>query len=204
MINNNCWTNIIDKNEIDYDLKTWRIPMNTLISKLKLNKIIETKGLTLIEIIISLALLGIILVPIFSFYFFGANIYKAAEKKSKVQNDILFAAEFITKELRTATDIYLNKTLNQNKDLYNCSIGLKNGCIEYYYNNKSKPLTNSVIIELSFTLKRNSNLLEFHIIGEEGKGQYRIDSKVTLLNLEKLPEQDCTGNWIHYFNPSIE
>ena len=130
MINNNCWTNIIDKNEIDYDLKTWRIPMNTLISKLKLNKIIETKGLTLIEIIISLALLGIILVPIFSFYFFGANIYKAAEKKSKVQNDILFAAEFITKELRTATDIYLNKTLNQNKDLYNCSIGLKNGCIE--------------------------------------------------------------------------
>lgn len=41
--------------------------MNTLISRLKLKRISETKGLTLMEILITLALLGIILVPIFSF-----------------------------------------------------------------------------------------------------------------------------------------
>ena len=70
--------------------------MNTLISRLKLNSILETRGLTLIEILITLALLGIILVPFFSFYFFGTNTYEAAEKKSNIQNDVLLAAEFIT------------------------------------------------------------------------------------------------------------
>jgi len=178
--------------------------MNTLISRLKLKRISETKGLTLMEILITLALLGIILVPIFSFYFFGTNTYEAAEKKSNIQNDVLLAAEFITKQLRTVIDIFLDQTPNQHKDLYNGSIGLKDGCIEYYYNDKSKLITNSNIVQLSFTLKRKSNILEFHIMGGEGEDQYRIDSKVTLLNLKTLPEQDYSGTWVHYYNPSLE
>jgi len=178
--------------------------MNTLIPQIKLKSIFENKGFSLVEIVITLALLGIILVPIFSFYFFGANTYEAAQKKSNIQNDILIAAEFITKELRTATAISLVETPNQNKGLYNSSIGLKKGCIEYNYNNISKPLTNSNIVELNLTLKKNSNILEFYIIGEEGKDQYRIHSKVTLLNLEKLPVQDSSGVWVHYYNPFLE
>ena len=76
--------------------------------------------------------------------------------------------------------------------------------IEYHYKGKSKPLTNSNIIEFNLALNKDSNLLEFNIIrGGRWKTVY-IYSSITLLNLEEIPTQSSSGIWVHYYNPSSE
>ncbi|MFY9426829.1 MAG: hypothetical protein GX054_00810 [Clostridiales bacterium] len=180
--------------------------MQFSICRLKKERNLGTKGLTLVETVMALALLGIVLVSVFTFYFFATNTYTVAQKKSNVQHDVLFAAEFVSNELRTAMaiDLSMYEKINQGNEAYNCSIGLKDGYIEYHYKGKSKPLTNSNIIEFNLALNKDSNLLEFNIIGEEDGKQYSIYSSITLLNLEEIPTQSSSGIWVHYYNPSSE
>ncbi|NLI60870.1 MAG: prepilin-type N-terminal cleavage/methylation domain-containing protein [Clostridiales bacterium] len=180
--------------------------MNTTRSSLKDAVIISSSGVTLVEIVIVLALLGIVFTSIFSFFSFSADTFNKAQTKSDMQNDALLAAEFITRELRTATVISLasDEIPIPKSDLYNSCLGLKKGYIKYYYKDKIRLITNGSIQQLSLSLNKNTNILEFSIIAGESEDQYRINSKISLVNLEELPNENSSGAWVHYYSPFID
>lgn len=63
------------------------------------------KGFTLVELIVTIAILGIVLVAVFNFFIFNLNTFGKGEDLSAVQFDVRMASEFVTKELRNVTVI---------------------------------------------------------------------------------------------------
>lgn len=180
--------------------------MDTSILRLKSQIVRKNDGITLVELIIVLALLGFVFSSIFSFYFFSNKIFTTAQKKSDIQHEATLAAEFITKELRTSTlvDISLDEGPPQSSESYNSYIGLRDGYLEYWHEGKNILLANGNIVALNLVINKNSNLLEFHIRSHQEEQEYSIDSRVILLNLKELPNQDISGNRVYYFKSDIK
>ena len=80
--------------------------MNTTRSSLKDAVIISSSGVTLVEIVIVLALLGIVFTSIFSFSHL-VLIHLIKHRRNRICKMMHYCAEFITRELRTATVISL-------------------------------------------------------------------------------------------------
>ena len=180
--------------------------MNFLKKYLRKSKgIINSKGLTLVELMVTLALLGIVLASIFSFSSFLMGRFNIAQDKSNVQQDILMAANYITKELRTATRVKVldNESSQIDRDLYNSYIGPKDGSLVYGYNEKTRKIVKDNIVDLNFTLDQELGILKFSILGNEDGQEYKMDSEVALLNIEKTLEGNTTGSWIYYYNPFL-
>ena len=161
------------------------------------------KGVTLIELIMVLALMAIVFTSIFSFYSFNLGTFGRAQNKSDIQHDVLLVSEFITKEVRTATSISLSYHPPQDNDkqCYNSIIGLRQDSIEYYFDEEYRQIVNANIMDFDLALSPNSNLLEFHITGEKDGEEYKIDSKVFLLNLTDMSDEELSGSWIYYNKP---
>lgn len=64
-------------------------------------------GYSLVELVIVLALLGVILAIGYNFYFYTTQAFKEGEKQAAVQQNVRVVADFITKELRYASIIQI-------------------------------------------------------------------------------------------------
>ena len=64
-------------------------------------------GFALLELVITLTLLGIILAMGFMFYSFGVSTYRISEEQTDVQQNARLAADFIIKELRVAEKVII-------------------------------------------------------------------------------------------------
>ena len=62
----------------------------------------NSAGLTLIELVISLSLLSVILGVGYNYFYLGTTTFSQGESQSQLQQNIRFAANYITRELRTA------------------------------------------------------------------------------------------------------
>src|SRR5690554_4851915 len=63
------------------------------------------KGISLIELILTLALVGLIIQIAYSVLFVGATSHSISTGKGFAQQDIRLTADFLTNELRLVTDI---------------------------------------------------------------------------------------------------
>ncbi|WMM26940.1 prepilin-type N-terminal cleavage/methylation domain-containing protein [Tissierella sp. MB52-C2] len=74
----------------------------------------NNKGLTLIELIITIAIMAIVLQMIYSILFVGNKSFNLGKNKGFIQKDARIVSELITKELRTAKEIRFNeKTIKE-------------------------------------------------------------------------------------------
>lgn len=60
------------------------------------------KGLSLVELVISLSLLSVILGIGYSYFYFATNAFRVGQSQSNLQQNIRLATNYITRELRTA------------------------------------------------------------------------------------------------------
>jgi prepilin-type N-terminal cleavage/methylation domain-containing protein len=70
-----------------------------------LNFLHDKRGFTLIELIVVIAIVGLIISMAFSFYVFGSNTLTIGENQSNVQHNVRMAAKYITNELRIARTV---------------------------------------------------------------------------------------------------
>lgn len=149
------------------------------------------KGITLIELLIVLALLGIVLAIGYNIYFFGQRTFTIGETQTNLQRDVRFASAFITREVRYATELEVRNDVD-NVSGYNY-IYLNNNRITH--RNASGQITEktyAVIDLMSFVVVKpvgvNNFLLGFTINGSDEDRSYDLESEVMLYNLKNVTE----------------
>jgi len=154
--------------------------------------ILNTRGLTLVELIISLALLAVVLGLGYNLYFFTNQAYAKAEARWIAQRCVQAAADFITKQLRTAYQLQLDPGEEPADDEHSIYLSNGNNGSLLYRAGRGDPVT---VVEgnlaISFTIPKDdtgeaiNNILSFQIqaLDENAKPLYAIDSSVTLLNM---------------------
>lgn len=140
-------------------------------------------GFTLVELIITIAILVIVLVTVTNFFIFNLNTYEKGEDLSAVQFDVRMASEYITKELRNVNDI--SDTNNTLDDELNLSILSAN-----YPNVHS--------VEFEITNEGPKYFVDYTVTGNspDGSNLYSIKTKVLLNNIESASV--ATSNTLYY------
>lgn len=154
-----------------------------------MNKILyDNKGLSLVELVIAMGLLGMVLSLAFMYFFFGSRTFRVGEAQSNLQRDIRLTSDFITRDVRYASELTLLDSLDTPlEDGYNY-IYMDNSSIQHINEGgETNPKTEGVIEELSFHLKEVNEhyILEFHIEGRDDSQDYSQESEVVLINLQE-------------------
>lgn len=163
-----------------------------------MNRLLDEKGLTLTELIITLSLIGLVVMLAVTIMFMGASSYQSAEVESILHGELRLEANYITEQIRNALDIavlteeeFIEEGIIED---YNY-VYFKNGEVK---NNSSKSsnYTPSVvqveITKLEFDSKGSNGLFVFTIEGEASKGNqdrnYTISSNVIAENIGKAAQ----------------
>lgn len=161
----------------------------------------KRKGISLIELVLTVALLGIVIQVVYSVFFVGSTSYSVSTNKGFSQQDVRIAADFITKELKTATEVGVN--LENKNGFYSLEVeaaGDRNNLVKYYNQLDDKGTTDTTDDEIVKTKISSfsgnwqkielsnsySGIILATISQEEGTGKgksdYNIDFNIDLVN----------------------
>lgn len=141
------------------------------------------KGFTLIELVVTIAMLGIVILAVLNFFTYNLSTYSRGSEKADVQFDVRMAADLITTELRNVVDISTtDNTLNTVLDL---------SVISAKY-----PSVKSVNFEIT---KEDLNYFVIYTVtgnADSGNSNYEMTSKVLLNNIKTATL--ATGDTLYY------
>ncbi|SES71414.1 prepilin-type N-terminal cleavage/methylation domain-containing protein [Natronincola peptidivorans] len=164
------------------------------------------KGFTLIEIMIALALVGMVITVAISLVIYGNSLFGISNNQFHLQSEARFTMDTITQEVRKATELKIMSVADceAEKDSQNYNyIYLKDGVIYHSIYNETtstrteKIVTNSVSnIGIVFSKALNStNTLRIKITVEENAQSYIAETQITLLNFKLMrPKSTVQGN----------
>lgn len=167
----------------------------------------NNKGVTLIELLIVLAIMGIVFQVIYSIFFIGNKSFNTSKNKGFAQQDVRIASTYIINEIRTAKEISTDPIDILEGKYY--AFTLKNGklCKETFNNDDSS--------EQILSLSSNLSKLEFNYIegnrqgiiniivaaeeGQKGKDEqiYEVNFDVLLENIPNY-NKEINQNIIYY------
>ncbi|MGM0395603.1 MAG: PilW family protein [Bacillota bacterium] len=172
-----------------------------------LNKIVNKKGVTLIELVLVLALISLVLSGIYSMFIFGNSTFKGGSDQFDLQNDIRFALESLTNDLRYATKLEIIHLTEEEKIDYKV---LTDGIYEkidnpyetyvFYDSNSSSVVKLSRETTINYAVKSDdASVLSFSNTSAdrlkyELKGIYDISNKEFDVNSEILLLNIMTGS----------
>lgn len=151
----------------------------------KFKNLQNRKGLTLIEIIVTIAIFSIVLVAIMNLFLFNNKVYNVSEKLTRVQFDVRMASDFITTELRNKDAISTEDNMLTN------SIDLAKLQVKY-------PSLKDIAFEI---IRQDSRYLVLYSISGSDINQenvYRIDTSVLLNNITSATESSGIKTAIYY------
>lgn len=128
------------------------------------------RGITVVELVITLAIAILIMGAIFSFFFYNNSLYNKGTQLSQVQFDVRMASQHVTKELRNVSKISTTDTSLP------ALINLASLKTKY-------PFVSGITFQLS---KSGTNAMVSYIIqGEDNNGEnhYQIETDVLLNNI---------------------
>lgn len=156
------------------------------------------RGVTLIELTIAIAILGLVLLMAFSMNLFGWRVFSLSESTSINQFDARMPTDFITKQIRFADTVQiLNSTSPSPSTGYN-DIILESNSIKYYEDGVLQPIIGAQTASdytLSFT-KVSDTILRLKI-GKQGTTDFDLETEVVILNLT-TPISGTSGYRIRY------
>lgn len=170
------------------------------------------KGMTLIEIVISFAILGIIILLISSLLSFSLLNFDIGLDQRDEQFDVRLAADYITAQLRYIRDDG-NATSHNEIEVLGAVDNVAGYSYLYYENNNLKfkdssgaivSFTDDFIQSVSFTLRTDTSTdtpnvyVDFTVSGVNG---YQIDSSVYLTNLKWTNITSQTGTVVKFIDP---
>lgn len=151
---------------------------------MKLNFLYNKKtGVTLIELIIVIAIFGLVLSIVFPMNLFGIKTFNKSNNRSQNQSDVRMAADFITKKIRYAKSVQIidNPTPTEGEnELY---LENSTGKIIYYENETQINIPGvSGITDYKLSFKKKSDYIIEFTVGKTDTTEYDINSEVTILN----------------------
>ena len=150
-----------------------------------MNKSNSQKGFSLVELLISLSLLLVVLIMIYSFYYFERKTFERGEDQSVVQENVVLAAQFITDEIRNAEELSLEDSYESGTG--DCFIFVEDSVLKYDDGSGSIiEKTDAVIKEFTADLiKAGSKYkVKFYIAGKQEFQHYDISTEVVLNNVK--------------------
>lgn len=150
-------------------------------NSIKLNK--NRKGFTLVEVVITLAILSIVLATAFNLFGFNLTVYSKGQSLSQVQFDIRMAADYITSEIRNVSEINLLEIDYDNENIEDNEEVEDHNYINTSTLKSSHPSLDSV--QFSISVENTSYLLAFVVAGSNSRGdnEYVLETEVLLNNL---------------------
>lgn len=143
----------------------------------------RSKGLTLIELLISIALIGIIMSAAFSLQIFGTKTFKRGEDRADNQFDTRMASEFITKEIRYAKSLEILSSIPTPASGFNY-IFISGGRLQYYKNGiKINPPGIGDVSDFTLSFSRVFDNTAGFKVGKQGSTDFDLDTRVSILNI---------------------
>ncbi|AOT68179.1 immunoglobulin-like domain-containing protein [Geosporobacter ferrireducens] len=165
----------------------------------------NSRGITLIELLITLAIISIVTLVISSFQIFGIRTFNIGQSQTRVQHNIRMTADYITKEMRYAYTVEFFDALPTPLEDGKRYFVVEGNTIKYYIDNVVAPLDvlNETSVDFSPILKfekKSNKTLNFAIEGTYKGQDYNISSDVTSLNLiSNIPDGD--GSVVAFSSP---
>ena len=142
------------------------------------------KGLTLMEMVVTMAIAAVVLAITLTVYNIWWKTYTRVLEKTEIERQMTSAMEIIVKELGLAKDVVLD--YDQEKTVFR----LQDKRIEYRKDDKVNYLTDPIVDDLTFDFKdTNETVLEVRI--ENTSKNIVLTSRVKLLNKE--PSSGSSG-----------
>jgi prepilin-type N-terminal cleavage/methylation domain-containing protein len=166
------------------------------------NKQKNKSGFTLIEVIISLAILSIVLGTAYSINLFGLKSYSNSNERSDNQFSVRMASDFITRKLRYADNVSISniETLPSKENGF-YYLFVQNGQIKFFDGNTEVQIpgvSDASGYTLNFEKKLNTmNVVNFKV-GKSGTSSYDITTEVSSLNQNLTTISGTTGNLIKF------
>ena len=161
---------------------------------------LNKKGVTLVELLLVFALLGIITTLAFSFYFFGSETFKQGEEQRDIQFQMRMASSFITDKVRNAKPVEIAEISSFDNNYY--YFYLEDGMLKYRQETSGDitELTDSIVTNSTdlFEIRKDNNkyLLYFVISGTEGDNDFFLETEILLNNIFTAAED--SGNAIRF------
>lgn len=156
-----------------------------------------SNGFTLIEVIISISILAILLGGAYMFLGFGSKIFSKGTKQYDIQANIRLAEDYITKQVRFATDVKILDDLptdlmldSHNNYIYFDS---SNNSITHINKNFTKKIKLGDRGSLEFKSIKPYYELSFIITAEEKQQKYSIEDKLDPMNMKYGAEKLIEG-----------
>jgi prepilin-type N-terminal cleavage/methylation domain-containing protein len=142
------------------------------------------RGFTLIEIVISLALLGIVALIAFSMQSFGLKVFNTGSDRYQVQSSTGIVTEYITQRLRYAYGVTILENYLlvpeveaiSNNDAYIFVVdGVDKDSVVFRDKNGTSELSSFDSCQLNFTAASSERSLSFRIYGVLDKEDFDVD-----------------------------
>ena len=144
------------------------------------------KGLTLLEVLVSIALFAVLAGTLLSLFLFSANVFQKGAVMLDLQQNVRIAADFIIRDLRYAGTLL---AVSKNEIKYRLpgeaatyTIKQKNSEIVYLIGRTENKIAYD-ISSLAMDWDEAKKIITLEIVGGEGGHSYAVRSAVRLQNL---------------------
>ena len=146
----------------------------------------SAEGITIVELLITLSLLGVVVAIVYSIYFFGMASFTRSEQLAVDQQEAREVMRVLVEDIRYATDIKVLQNMPEDPDGNDIYVFVKDGNVHRLSGNQQIVIGNaeSFLTNLLFTASPEEQET-IHIIVTVGAGskQYEINTSVLVLNL---------------------
>ncbi len=147
------------------------------------------KGITLVELILVIAVLGFIMAAALSFFLFGTRTFTLGSNQARVQQESRLVTTIVAADLRTALNVrvFTAEGYTPDSDDYVVKrIGSGPYSLVYSRPGVADLTTASIFTSMSFkvTTENSSKFITIDAVGVEGDRSYTIASKMLLENVQ--------------------
>lgn len=174
-------------------------------------KIKREKGFTLIEILLALALIGIVSALFFSIFVSGNRFLHEGEARLNLQREISFIGGVFTRELKNSNQILVAEAINEEYDEQfqgRINLAADEGMVIIHFPDGRKRNYGGDISETSFEMQGveegRTESLHFQIVAEDSRNGFilELQSEILLNNNPPYSGDNEPGTVLYYNLPS--
>ena len=166
--------------------------------------LVQSKGMTLVELIVALAVFLIVITMAFSFFFFSQTSVTNGVAQQDIQSRLRIASDFIANQSRYASDVEIVTETVSDLIANQASIPVYtsyliyddvSGDIMMINNSEIKSTSLGVGSTLTFgTDLSNDNMISFDLLGVSKGQDYTINSEIICLNIHNGVSKKVLGS----------